>query len=203
MVLPAEPVRGGFKLHPFGAAEFIRDFLMGNGPRWGVEAIDPGEGAPQTDIHAAYKEALLFFMASDLATAREEEEAAREGRRISLERIEAMVGGYLARLPQKLTSMRYHSFLIYFRMLKALGWVERTGRTEPSALQDAYPEAPPRVFYRITAAGRRATQAEYGNPLKLLYPDFDSAYFRRAREQARLRADDRARRALDLQREAR
>lgn len=43
---------------------------------------------------------------------------------------------YLARIPYKLTRMRYHSFLTYFGMLKRLGWVEPTGRVETSIAQE-------------------------------------------------------------------
>ena len=199
MTLPVEPVRGGFRIHPFGTAVFIRDYLMGRGPQYGVPAIEPRAGAPQADIHAAYKDAILFYMAQDLATAREEEDAAKADRGISPEKIEDLTVRYMVRIPSKLTSMRYHSFVTYFRMMRALGWVERTGKTEPSALQDEYPEAPPRVFYRITAQGRAAPLDQIANPLKVLYPGLDSAYFRLARELGREKAANRARAALEIQ----
>jgi hypothetical protein len=69
-------------------------------------------------------------------------------------------------------------FLRPFGHLKRLGWVEEVGRTEPSAIQDNYPAAPSRVFYRLTAAGWKAPLAEISNPVATLYPHFDSAYFK-------------------------
>ena len=42
---------------------------------------------------------------------------------------------------------------MYFGVLKRLGWVEVTENTEPSAIQDNYPSAPERVYYRLTKAG--------------------------------------------------
>ena len=67
---------------------------------------------------------------------------------------------YRSRIPYKLLKMRYASFTRYFGHLKRLGWVEETGKTEPSAIQDDYPPAPSRVFYRITDAGRTVTAEE-------------------------------------------
>ncbi len=162
------PKRGGF-LRPFGAAVFIRDYLMGQGSRYGAEDIDPQVGAPQTDIHAAYKTALLRAIALDQATAAEEESAARENRAISPERIEELAEGFLARIPLKFSRMRYHSFLTYFRNLKALGWVEPTGQTEPSTIQDSYPDAPARTYYRLTAAGKGVGEPEINDPVTALY----------------------------------
>jgi DNA-binding PadR family transcriptional regulator len=77
--------------------------------------------------------------------------------------------------------MRYSSFTRYFGHLKRLGWVEETGKTEPSGLQDYYSPAPSRVYYRLTEAGKEATLAEVSNPLRLLYPEFDSVYFKEKR----------------------
>jgi len=56
----------------------------------------------------------------------------------------------LKRVSRKFTHMRYHSFLMYFGVLKRLGWVETTNETEPSSIQDNYPPAPQRVYYRLT-----------------------------------------------------
>lgn len=168
MVLPAEPPRGGY-LRPFGAAVFVRDYLAGRGPDYGVDSINAAVGAPQVDIHTAYKNALHRAMAEDWAVRREEAAARKEGRRISPTTIEEWTAYYLERIPYKLSRMRYHSFVTYFRLLKALGWVERTGHTEPSALQDHYSEAPPRVFYKLTKAGKQATIAELSDPIVTLY----------------------------------
>lgn len=168
MALPVEPARGGY-LRPFGAAVFVRDYLAGKGPDYGVEAIDPAVGAPQVDIHGAYKNALHQATAADWAVKREEIEARREGRRISPEAIEKWTAYYLGRIPYKSSRMRYHSFVVYFRLLRALRLVERTGRTERSALQDHYPQAPPRVFYRLTEAGKRAPASQFSDPVATLY----------------------------------
>ena len=59
----------------------------------------------------------------------------------------------LKRLSRKFTHMRYHSFLMYFGVLKRLGWVEVTNEVEPSAIQDNYPAAPQRTYYRLTKKG--------------------------------------------------
>ena len=67
--------------------------------------------------------------------------------------------------------MRYHSFLKYFGTLKKLGWVEETSEMENSAMQDHYPDAPDRVYYRLTEAGRKATDEEWSNPLFTMYPE--------------------------------
>jgi hypothetical protein len=75
----------------------------------------------------------------------------------------------LKKIPHKYTRMRYHSFLVYFGMLKRLGWVEPTGETEPSAIQDDYPPAPSRVYYRLTDAGWKATMPEISDPVMTLY----------------------------------
>jgi len=77
----------------------------------------------------------------------------------------------LKRVPHKYTRMRYHSFLVYFGMLKRLGWVEETGETEPSTFQDNYPAGPARTYYRLTRKGREAADAEWSNPLFILYPE--------------------------------
>jgi len=44
--------------------------------------------------------------------------------------------------------------------------VEEAGKTEPSGIQDSYPLAPSRVYYRLTEAGKKATLAEVSNPLR-------------------------------------
>jgi DNA-binding PadR family transcriptional regulator len=42
-----------------------------------------------------------------------------------------------------------------------------------------YPEAPPRRYYRLTDAGRAASDTEWSNPVVTLYPDlFNLEYFR-------------------------
>ena len=167
MVEPLRPARGGF-LRPFGCGLFIREFLFGHGPN-GSPRIDPNEGAPQADIFYYYKTALLRAIALDRATREEERRARRERRAISPEEIERLTEKHLRHLPYKVTSCRFHSFVVYFSNLQRLGWVEFTGREEPSAFQDNYPPGPSRKYFRLTAAGREARDAAWANPLLALY----------------------------------
>ncbi|GAH61542.1 unnamed protein product, partial [marine sediment metagenome] len=109
--------------------------------------------------------------ALDTAVREEEKEARREKRPISPEKIEARAEFYLARIPYKLTAMRYHSFVVYFSNLQRLGWVELTGEEEPSAFQDNYPPGPPRKYFRLTDKGKAAPDPEWSNPLMALYGD--------------------------------
>ena len=76
---------------------------------------------------------------------------------------------YLARLPYKAWGCRYHSFVVYFSNLQRLGWVEATGREEPSAFQDHHPPGQPRRYYRLTKAGKKAGDAAWANPHLALY----------------------------------
>jgi len=167
MVEALRPARGGF-LRPFGCGWFIREFLLGNGPN-GSPRVDPDIGAPQADIFHYYKSALLKAIALDRATREEERRARREKRAILPERIERLTEKYLASIPYKSTACRYHSFVVYFSNLQRLGWVEFTGREEPSAFQDHYPLGPPRRYYRLTSAGRAASDVAWSNPLCTLY----------------------------------
>lgn len=161
------PMTGGF-LRPFGTASFIVDFLKGNGPA-GSRRIDPVVGVPMTDIHFEYKSALHRAHAKD-AVEREEETRIGGGRpAFSEEEYAERLDYYLSRIPYKLLKMRYASFTRYFGHLKRLGWVEETGKTEPSAIQDDYPPAPPRVYYRLTEAGKRASTSEISDPVMTLY----------------------------------
>ena len=167
MVEPLRPARGGF-LRPFGCGSFIREFLLGHGPN-GSPGIDPDVGAPQADIFYHYKTALLKAIALDRATRREEKQARREKRTISPEEIERLTERYLARIPYKTTSCRYHSFVVYFSNLQRLGWVEFTGKEDASAFQDHYPPGPARRYFRLTKAGREAGDAAWANPHLALY----------------------------------
>jgi len=161
------PSRGGF-LRPFGCGWFIREFLLGNGPN-GSPRIDPAIGACQADIFNHYKTALLKAIAVDRATRREERQAQRAKRAISPEEIERLTERYLARIPYKSSSCRYHSFVAYFSNLQRLGWVEESGKEEPSAFQDHYPPGQPRKYFRLTDAGKAASEAAWLNPLSALY----------------------------------
>jgi len=167
VVEPLRPARGGF-LRPFGCGWFIREFLSGHGPN-GSSKINPDVGAPQADIFYHYKMALLKAIALDRATRREEKQARREKRAISPERIEQLSERYLARIPYKTTSCRYHSFIVYFSNLQRLGWVEPSGKEEASAFQDHYPPGQPRKYFRLTKAGREASNAAWSNPYLALY----------------------------------
>lgn len=165
--IPLRPRRGGF-LRPLGCGRFIQEFLSGNGP-YGSPSIDPNVGAPQADIFHEYKVALIRVTALDQATRSEEKSARQEKRPINPDNIERLTETCLARLPYKAQGCRFHSFITYFSDLRRLGWVEATGRVEPSAFQDNYPPGPPRKFYRLTAAGRRASEAAWRNPHLALY----------------------------------
>jgi len=165
--MPLRPARGGF-LRPFGCGWFIREFLLGYGPE-GSPEIDPDIGAPQADIFYYYKKALLKAIATDRATRQEEREAKRSKRRISPDRIERLMQRYLLRTPYKSTGCRYHSFVVYFSNLQRLGWVEESGKVERSAFQDNYPPGYPRKFFRLSEAGRAASESAWANPFAALY----------------------------------
>ncbi len=161
------PILGGF-IRPFGTAWFIIEFLKGNGPE-DSKQMDPDIGAPMTDIHFEYKSALHRAHARHAAE-REEERRIKKGRpAFTEEEYAERLQYFLSRIPYKLHKMRYASFTRYFGHLKRLGWVEVTGKTEPSAIQDNYPPAPPRVFYRLTDTGWNASMVEISDPVMTLY----------------------------------
>lgn len=171
MVEVLRPTRGGFQ-RPFGTGWFIREYLAGHGPA-GSERIDPDIGAPQTDIFSEYKDALRRALAEDLVAKEEERRKDRGESPLTTEEADLLFTWYMDRLPFRSIKMRYHSFLVYFGMLKRLGWVEESTVTEPSAIQEKYPEAPPRKYYRITDAGLAAPETLIKDPLMALYPDYD------------------------------
>ena len=162
------PIRGGF-LRPFGAGWFIREFLLGHGPE-SRPKIDPNRGAPQSDINYEYKEALAAATARERAEKRISDLVVA-GKEVTPETEARIYEQEMKRISRKFTRMRYHSFLIYFGVLKRLGWVEATTETEAAAIQDNYPEAPDRTYYRLTKAGREAADQEWSNPLFALYPE--------------------------------
>ena len=161
------PPKGGF-LRSFGCGAFIFEFLSGNGPH-GAEIIDPETGAPQATIFREYKLALIRATALDRATRIEEKMARREKRLINPDNITKLTDKYLARMPYKAQGCRFHSFVVYFSTLQRLGWVESTGREEPSAFQDNYPPGPPKRYYRLTAVGMTASTSDWANPQLALY----------------------------------
>ena len=141
---------------------------MGHGP-YGTPNIDPLIGVPQADIFFHYKNALLRATALDRATREEEYRAKREKRRISPEKIVELTEQHFSRLPYKTSSCNYHSFVVYFSNLRRLGWVEFSGKEEPSSFQDHYQSGPPRRYFRLTKAGKRASEAAWKNPHVALY----------------------------------
>ncbi len=176
MVIDLRPARGGF-LRPFGCGWFIREYLLGNGPE-GSQAIDPEHGAAQSDINFEYKEALAR------ATARERAERiisrlVVSGADVTEEDAENIYQRELKRVSRKFTHMRYHSFLMYFGVLKRLGWVEKTGDSEASSIQDNYLPAPNRTYYRITEQGKQAGDDPWSNPLFTLYPEIGPSHMGR------------------------
>lgn len=167
MVTGVRPTIGGF-LRPFGTAWFIIEFLKGNAPE-DSKRIDPDIGAPMTDIHYEYKSALHRAHARDAVERAEERRIKRGLPAFTEEEYTEMLEYYLGRIPYKELKMRYASFTRYFGHLKRLRWVEETGKTEPSAIQDDYPPAPSRVYYRLTDAGKKASIVEISDPVMTLY----------------------------------
>ena len=167
MVELLRPVRGGF-LRPFGCEWFIREYLLGKGP-YGSPAIDPDVGAPQADIFHHYKMALMRATALDRATRAEEKRAQKERRPINPDNIEELAEKYLAHMPYKAQGARFHSFVVYFSTVQKLGWVEATGKEEPSAFQKHYPRGQPRKYFHLSSVGKEASEAAWANPHRALY----------------------------------
>ena len=167
MVRDLKPVNGGFQ-RLLRTTPFILDFLKGKGPE-GSRNIDPRVGAPMTDIHAEYKNALHKIFARETVEKEEEQRIGKGLPAYSEEEFKEREQHYLDMIPYKLFKMRYSSFCRYFGHLKRLGWVKESGYTEPSTLQDNYPPAPSRVFYIITIKGRKASAKEIADPIQTLY----------------------------------
>lgn len=167
MTFPLKPQRGGF-LRPFGCGWFIREFLLGHGPHDST-SINPEVGASQSEVFHQYKMAIIKATALDRATRAEEKKAKKESRSIGPDNIEKLAERYLARLPYKASACRYHSFVIYFSNLQRLGWVEFTGREEPSEFQDHYGQGQPKRYYRLTTVGKNTSDTGWANPLNALY----------------------------------
>lgn len=167
MTLPIRPKRGGF-LRSFGCGGFIREFLLGHGPNGSI-VINPNIGSFQANIFREYKLALMKTTAFDRAIRTEEKKARREERSIDPERILQLANEYLTKMPYKAQGARFHSFVVYFSMLKQLNWVEATGRQERSAFQENYPPGPPRKYFRLTDKGRNASEGAWSNPHLALY----------------------------------
>jgi hypothetical protein len=174
---PLRPSRGGF-LRRIYCGLFIREFLLGKGPE-GSRVIDPQQGAPQADINFEYKEALARATASEHAE-RVISRMVVGGEDVTEDQAEKIYERELKRISRKFTHMRYHSFLMYFGVLKRLGWVEVTGQIETSAIQDNYPPAPERVYYRLTNSGIEAGDELWSNPLFTLYPEIGPSHIKKA-----------------------
>ena len=122
-----------------------------------------------TDIHFEYKNALHRAHARN-AVEREEEKGIKRGMpAYTDEEYRERLQYFLDRIPYKLFKMRYPSFTRYCGHLKRLKWIEKTGKTEPSAIQESYPPAPPRVYYHLTEAGWKATPKEISDPIMTPY----------------------------------
>ena len=100
------------------------------------------------------------------------------GKDVAEEQAETIYERELKRTSRKFTHMRYHSFLMYFGVLKRLGWVKVTGRTETSSIQDNYPQAPERTYYRLTKRGIEAGDELWSNPLFTLYPEIGPSHMK-------------------------
>jgi len=161
------PSRGGF-LRVIGCGEFVREFLLGHGPL-GSPVIDPEVGAPPSDIFFCYKRGLMRATALDQATRVEEKRAWRGKRSIEPENIEKLAQQILSRMAYKSRGCRFHSFIVYLSTIRRLGWIQPTGHEEPSAFQDHYPPGPPRRYFRLTKAGREASDSAWRNPHRACY----------------------------------
>jgi hypothetical protein len=168
MVESLRPARGGF-LRPFGCGWFIHQYLAGMGPE-GSTKIDPACGAPQVDICFEYKEILARVTARERA---EKIISDKVVKKVDVSEAEAddIYQRELKKISRKFTHMRYHSFLMYFGVLKKLHWVERAGQVESSGIQDNISNAPSRIYYRLTQEGKAAGDELWSNPLFTLYPD--------------------------------
>jgi hypothetical protein len=100
------------------------------------------------------------------------------GADVTEEKADSIYQRELKRISRKFTHMRYHSFLMYFGVLKRLGWVEATQETEPSSIQENYPPAPSRVYYRLTEKGITAEDELWSNPLFTLYPEIGPSHMK-------------------------
>jgi len=175
-----KPARGGF-LRPFGCGWFIREFLLGHGPE-GRPRINPNRGACQADLFFHYKSALHAAYAED-ATAWENERRIKAGK-VAYSELEygERVAWHLGRIPYKLVKCRYHSFIMYFNMLKKLQWVQASG-VEQASIPQAYCENfEPRRYYRLTKKGIEAPDQQWSNPHRTLYPHFGLEYYREKRK---------------------
>ena len=176
--LELRPNRGGY-LRPFGAGLFIREFLLGNGPE-DSKKIDPSRGAVQADINYEYKLSLSRATALD-RTERIISDMVVKGIDVTDKEADEIYQRELRKVSLKFSHMRYHSFLMYFGVLKRLGWVEVTKETEASSMQDSYSKAPSRIYYRLTEKGKVTANDLWSNPLTTLYPSISANHIKKAK----------------------
>ena len=167
MVMELKPTNGGFQ-KLIRTTPFILSFLKGEMPE-GSRKIDPQIGSPMVDIFSEYKSALFKLFSKDKVEKEEESLIKRGKPAYTEEEYNERLEYYLNRVPYKFFRMRYPSFTKYFGNLKRLGWVKKSGFTEPSTIQESYPPAPSRVYYVITVKGRKATAKEIADPIQTLY----------------------------------
>lgn len=167
MVTELKPTNSGFQ-RLIRTTPFILSFLKGEGPE-GSKKIDFKIGAPMTDIHFEYKGALHRLYAKNVVEIEEEKRILQGKPAYTEEEFNERLNHFLNKIPHKLYKMRYSSFCRYFGHLVRLGWVEKTGYTERSTVQEAYPPAPPRVYYKISKKGRKASAKEIADPIQTLY----------------------------------
>jgi len=164
-------------LRPFTAGQFLRDYLLGLGPEDSPK-INPEEGDYGERIFFYYKEALRRAYARDAVAWENEQRLQKKETSYAPEEYAERLKWHLDRIPYKLHRARFHSFHNYIYYLKALGWVEATGREEESYLQSPeYPKAPPRRYYRLSEKGKSAPEHEWYRPQLTLYPEFTPQYF--------------------------
>jgi len=101
-----------------------------------------------------------------------------DGDEVTEEQAQVIYERQLKKISRKFTHMRYHSFLVYFGVLKRLGWVETTGESEASSIQENYASAPDRVYYRLTQQGKEANELLWSNPLFTLYPEIGPSHMK-------------------------
>ena len=137
-------------------AWFIIEFLKGQGSGDSPK-IAPDVGIPRVDIHFEYKNVFHWAQARDAVERQKGKRINRGLPAYSEVEYSKRSNFFSNRIHYQLFPMRYASFTRYFGHLKRLGWVEESGITERSSLQDDYTPAPFKVFYNLTAQGEAAS----------------------------------------------
>lgn len=202
-----KPERGGWHwIRPFGCGWFIREFLLGHGPE-DTRKIDPDRGESIAEIRRYYKAAVHRAIARDAAE-HEISDRVLAGEVLTEEQELEIFEKYYRRIPRRATQVRYHSFLAYFDRLQRLEWVEATREEQISDILGGRPgalvermgpgryvvEVPqPRRFFRLTEAGKQASDWEWGNPQRTLYSPAwggPEAYMEHLRENQRKKREE-------------